>query len=379
MTVSPPLVHPARRLAFDDLLDGLRAARHERLVYEKAGPDGLVLFVYSERCVYEQAWNEITVIARGLVLDPASRRIVATPFPKFFNVGEGGHPIPDLPFEVSEKLDGSLIIVFHHAGRWRAATKGAFDSAQGIWAQARLDGTDLSALRPGTTYLAEATYPENRIVVRYDEPSLAMLAAYAEDGFEVDHPALSETADRLGWQMAERHAFGSVSELLAQAESLPRTREGFVIRFGNGTRLKVKGSEYRRIHALISRVTPLAMWEAMAAGDDMEAIRSDLPEEFWDDFDQIVAAIAAGRDRLIQRVADLAQNLEGLSDKDVGLRRDTLDPELLPYIFAFRKDGLRTFEGRARATLYRALRPTGNVLPGYVPSYALGRVLDEAS
>jgi RNA ligase len=36
-------------------------------------------------------------------------------------------------------------------------------------------------------------------------------------------------------------------------------------------------------------------------------------------------------------------------------------------------------KGRSREVVFRAIRPTGNVLPGYVPSYALGRVLDEAS
>jgi RNA ligase len=36
-------------------------------------------------------------------------------------------------------------------------------------------------------------------------------------------------------------------------------------------------------------------------------------------------------------------------------------------------------KGRSREVVFRAIRPTGNVLPGYVPSFALGRVLDEAS
>jgi hypothetical protein len=33
---------------------------------------------------------------------------------------------------------------------------------------------------------------------------------------------------------------------------------------------------------------------------------------------------------------------------------------------------------RTRQTLFRAVRPTGNVLPGYVPSFAMNRVMDEA-
>ncbi len=127
------------------------------------------------------------------MLDEAARTEVATPFPKFFNVGEKRGTVPDLPFEVYEKLDGSLIIAFYHAGRWRTATKGAFDSPQAVWAQGRLDATDLIALVPGTTYLFEAVYPENRIVVRYAEPALVLLAAYDADGRELTDDALSST------------------------------------------------------------------------------------------------------------------------------------------------------------------------------------------
>ncbi len=376
MPASP--VHPARQLGFDDLLAGLKEAQSNRLIHEHHGPGGLRLYVYTSRCVYDTAWDAFTTTARGLILDLAARRVVATPFPKFFNAGEGGHAIPDLPFETFEKLDGSLIIIFHHAGQWLTATKGAFESDQAKWARARLDGADLSSLVPGTTYLAEATYPENRIVVHYDEPALVLLAAYAEDGVELDFDAIQETAARLGWRAAERHAFGSVAELMAHASELPRTREGFVMRFVSGLRLKVKGSEYRRIHALIAGVTPLALWEAIAAGDDVESIRRELPEEFWDDFDRIVSLIQGSANGIVDRVAALASGLSNVSDKDLGLSLGRIDPELRPYIFSYRKRAESLLEGRTRQTLFRSIRPTGNILPGYVPSFAMNRVMDDA-
>ena len=372
------LRHGARLVPFDVLQANLQDARDRRLVYERRGPDGLVLYVYAEACVYEGAWDDTTVLARGLILDPAASKVVATPFPKFFNVGERGDTLPDLPFETGEKLDGSLIIIFHHAGRWRTATKGAFESAQALWAQARLDGHDLSALVPGTTYLAEAVYPENRIVVRYDEPALVLLAAYAEDGEELSPEAVEGVAASLGWRVARRYAFASISDLVAHAKTLPRSEEGFVLRFANGLRVKAKGDEYKRIHALISRVTPLAMWDAMAAGDDMETIRRELPEEFWGDFDAIVGLLEGARTGLIARVAALAAELAGLSDKEVGLRLGSLDPELRGFVFPYRNSGGDLMAGRHRQALFRAIRPTANVLAGYRPSYAMNRVMDEA-
>ncbi|MBO1019965.1 hypothetical protein IPV08_08305 [Methylobacterium sp. SD274] len=101
--------------------------------------------------MYDHGWDRYSLLARGLIIDPAAGVVVATPFPKFFNIGERHATVPDLPFEAFEKLDGSLIIAFHHSGKWRTATKGALNSSQAVWAQTRLDAMDTSRLVPGTT------------------------------------------------------------------------------------------------------------------------------------------------------------------------------------------------------------------------------------
>jgi RNA ligase len=126
-------------------------------------------------------------------------------------------------------------------------------------------------------------------------------------------------------------------------------------------------------------VTPIALWEAIAAGDDVAAIRRELPEEFWDDFDRIVGLVQDAANRIVDRVTTLARGLETVSDKDLGLSLRTIDPELRPYIFSFRKRPESLLEGRTRQTLFRSIRPTGNVLPGYVPSFAMNRLMDEAT
>ncbi len=372
------LIHPARQMPFTALMGGLERARGLGFVHRRVNAAaGLQLFVYTPRCVYDDGWDEFTVMARGLILDEAAGQVVATPFPKFFNVGERRGDVPDLPFEAFEKLDGSLIIAFHHAGSWRAATKGAFDSEQAVWAQTRFDAADLSPLTPGTTYLFEAVYPENRIVVRYKDPALVMLAAYDGDGRELTYDEVLATCQALGWRAARRHEFGSIVDMVSRAATLPRDDEGFVIRFSNGLRLKLKGAEYRRIHALISRCTPLAMWEAMVAGDDMVAIRRDLPEEFWADFDDIVRLLTASIAATEARVAEVAASIAHLSDKELGLSLNSLPADARSYLFGFRKSG--TITGKSRESLMRSIRPTGNVLAGYVPSYAMGRVLEDAT
>jgi len=203
---------------------------------------------------------------------------VATPFPKFFNFGEGGYALPEGEFEAFEKLDGSLIIVFHHGGRWWAVTKGDFHATQAAWALNVLTANPAVAhLDTSKTWLFEAVGPQNRIVVPYGEPALVLLAAFDHQGVELAYGTVQEVAEQIGVRAAERHHFARLADLVGYADGLPRTREGFVVRYRNGTRLKIKGAEYRRIHALISRVTPLAIWEAMAAGDDLDSFRRDTP------------------------------------------------------------------------------------------------------
>lgn len=366
-------LHPARTLPFDELWNGLRAAKTARLVSEEASADGLRIYNYTEACVYDSGWNPFTRLARGLVLDSEARRVVATPFPKFFNWGETDQALPDLPFEVFEKLDGSMIVLFQHGGVWRTATRGSFRSEQAAWASQRLRGVDLSALDPETTYLAEAVYPENRVVVRYDFAGLVLLGAYDGEGREVEYDALQPLAKRLGWPIARRRSFADFTELAACAASLPATEEGFVVRFSNGLRLKLKGEEYRRVHRAICRLTPLAVWETLAAGKPLEPVRRGLPEEFWEDLDRIALLLERRLEALLTAVQAAAEGVAELSDKEVGLRLESFPEAVRRFIFPYRKSGGDLLSSTARDALFRSIRPVGDRLEGYARSSSMGR------
>ena len=76
--------HPAMSFDLKDLLEGLEAARAAGHVYRRDDTStSRSLYCYTSRCVYEAAWSDVTVLARGLVVDRQAGRLVATPFPKF--------------------------------------------------------------------------------------------------------------------------------------------------------------------------------------------------------------------------------------------------------------------------------------------------------
>lgn len=354
--------HPAHEMDYDRLEAGLAKAVADGHVYESQDGD-LSLFCYTKGAVYDQAWTEFVLLARGLVLDRAARRIAATPFPKFHNLGEGGREAPPGPFEAYEKLDGSLIIAFFHQGRWRTATKGSFSSDQAV-AAARL--LPFERMDAGLTHLFELIGPSNKIVVRYPKDECRLLGAYDASGRELERAEL-EALDLGGMKLARAVACSSVAELVLKAKTLPADQEGWVLRWP-GYRLKVKGEDYKRLHAAISRLSPITVWEAIAAGGE-EAMRRELPEEFWEDFDSMRAILDAKISALRDAVAAEAAKWAGVDDKTLGLSLKTIPEPQRGFLFAFRKGQID--EGRTRQALLRQVRPTGNLLEGYVPSGAL--------
>lgn len=374
--------HPARTMDFDYLYEGLEQACAAKLVKKSVHPvSGLELFCYTQECVFTRTWDEITKLARGLILHPDSKTVVATPFPKFFNVGELGESVPDLPFEVFEKLDGSLIIIYHWGGQWHCATKGSFFSSQARWAEDKVRASHMAHSWFQSTFLAEAIYPDNRIVIRYEKPMLALLGGYWFDGTEftsrdVEQIATSDFWGPFNGHYAHRHDFRHFSDLVLHTHGLPPDKEGYVVRFNNGHRLKIKGEAYLALHRAISHLTPLTVWEMLKNKHDLTAYKRDLPEEFWPDFDNILGILTTQRNRILREVDRAVGMLKECNDKQVGLRLKEFGPTVSKLIFPARKGKLT--EGRAREVLYRTIRPTANRLEGYTPSGAVNRVQEES-
>ena len=110
------------------------------------------------------------------------------------------HPptgIPQLPFEVFEKLDGSLGILYWLNNLPYIATRGSFESEQARHATEILHGRyqhTFSSMDTNKTYLFEIIYPENRIVVDYGEMDDLILLTVIDNqtGHESIEPAWSD-------------------------------------------------------------------------------------------------------------------------------------------------------------------------------------------
>lgn len=234
----------------------------------------LKILNYTEKTQFKKAWDLYTLSCRGLVIDRNTGRIIARPFAKFFNLEEH-QVLPNLPFEIQTKIDGSLGILFHYNNEWIMATRGSFTSEQAIEGMKILDNLRIKEyLRPELTYLVEIIYPENRIVVDYGANRQLILLALVntETGEEVDIKSASHL-----FKTVDVWDYRDIDEL----KNLKIDNfEGFVLKFENNFRVKIKLEEYKRLHKIVTGVSSRSIWEAMRFKAPIEELISNVPDEF---------------------------------------------------------------------------------------------------
>jgi RNA ligase len=245
----------------------------EGLLRSQRHPEAdLWIYNYTERTQYENHWTPETLACRGLILDTESK-IVARPFAKFFNYGTPqAADLPVEPFTVTEKIDGSLGILYYLGGQPQIATRGSFISEQAMEGTRMLADYDFEHA-DAQTPLFEIIYPENRIVVDYGgRRELVLLAV-------IDNATGRESC--MGWSglAATRYDHSDIEALAALEEP---NREGFVVAFESGVRVKVKFAEYVRLHKIVTGVNARNVWEAMRDGDDLDSLLDGVPDEIYD-------------------------------------------------------------------------------------------------
>lgn len=203
-------------------------------------------------------FNEISHI-RGLVID-ASGNILARPFPKFYNYFEEEVTSEELDdeFNLYEKLDGSLIILFNYNGEWLTTTRGTFHSEQAVIAKDIIDKgamVDTSKLSTCFTYLFEYTSHANRVVVEYNEERLTLLAMYnTYTGVEIPLP-ISAIIPGISYMVrpVAVNVKGEEALMEFQRKNLPN-KEGYVaVSLTTGKRYKFKFADYWELHKVLTR------------------------------------------------------------------------------------------------------------------------------
>ena len=196
---------------------------------------------------------------RGLIFDSVTGEILSRPFHKFFNVGEKPETMPENfslgePHQVLEKVDGSMVHPFLLNGKVEFATKSGItevaEEARGVFdafdhGGKRLDWIS-SLLEMGLSPIFEYVGPNNRIVIDYTVPSIVYLATRVNVTGQYIDPVTPYPGNRV----RDHVSFGgSVSGYVDRVRN-EVDREGDVVVFSDGFRVKIKTKWYVDLHAI---------------------------------------------------------------------------------------------------------------------------------
>ncbi len=240
----------------------------------------LFIYNYTAKAQYDRLWTPETMQCRGLILDRHGA-IASRPLIKFFNLQEHQESLPSEPFDVYEKLDGSLGILYWYQDKPYIASRGSFNSDQAVKANQifySLYANAIPLLDRSLTYLFEIIYPANRIVVNYGDYEALVLLAVIETASGREYSI--EEFSHLGFPIAKK--YDGLKDLEAIAKLNEQNQEGFVIRFDGGLRLKFKFADYVKLHRVLTQVTSKVIWEMLRDQMPFEDILEHVPDEFYD-------------------------------------------------------------------------------------------------
>ena len=217
-------------------------------------------------------WRQDNKHMRSVVVNYAGE-VISAGFPKFTNWGENPDhfPVPNSlkHCTVVEKLDGSLLIVSKHNGKYILRTRGTVDAstlANGheleIFKNTILKTLDVCLpvdINGSWHYsiLFEWVSPINKIVLNYgDEPDWYLVGVVNHDHYSVwSQSRLNEMANEFNLKRPPTYTFSDVQDLLKDVDQW-RGKEGVVVYSKNDQMLhKCKSEWYLKLHYLKSELS----------------------------------------------------------------------------------------------------------------------------
>lgn len=252
----------------------------------------LVLLKYD---IFADFGDPIVRECRGIILDESNNwNVVSRAFDKFFNHGEGhAADIDWKTARVQEKLDGSLCVMYHHAGAWHVATSGTPDAsgevrgsgvqeslqkdsgvtfADYFWNTLRLEGGRTPPRGyENFCFAFELMGPANRVVVVHDREWMRLLAVRDRvTGLELN---VEEFWGLVNVAPVRSFPLSSVDEIMRSFEHIsPVSQEGYIVVDGHRNRVKIKHPGYVALHHAKDGMSPKTFAEIARTGEVSEVI-----------------------------------------------------------------------------------------------------------
>lgn len=261
--------------------DLIRVQKHPEL--------NLRIINYSAKTQYEKLWDTNLLKCRGLILD-GEANIVAHCLPKFFNLSELDGlniQIPNESFSVFKKEDGSYIQLFYYQNRWIVSSKGSFTSAHVGWAWDIINKKYSNILKyfvENQIYLShnfifEIIHPDGRIVCDYGDKEDLILLCVIDNNTGEELEIFNNQDNFFGFPLVKK--YDGITDYKILSNIIQNDEEGFVVRFKNGFRIKIKGQEYLRLHKLMTQLNSNHIFDAYCEKIPFTEFIEPFPDEMF--------------------------------------------------------------------------------------------------
>ena len=248
-------------------------------IRENAHPTlDLIIYNYTEKAQYDNEWNNVTTKCRGLIVN-SKGLVVARPFDKFLNYGQNQADIMlmDYPVVATDKMDGSLGILWDYEGEQGIATRGSFTSEQAIHATELWKSKYGFRVNAQWTYLFEIVYPSNRIVLNYDGMDELVLLGVRD----IEEGDVLLPNEVVTWRGPRTQTFPYKTLREALEAPMRPNAEGLVVYFPDlDYRIKIKQDDYVALHKIVTGLTKRRIWENMKEGQTLRDLCEIVPDEW---------------------------------------------------------------------------------------------------
>lgn len=254
------------------------------------------------------------------------------------------------PVSVQEKVDGSIMRLWHRNGEWHLSTNGTIDAFKADCGDSTYGdvfktivcthitwNSFLSYLNPIYTYWFEMVHPQyNQIVVHYNEPTIYYLGR--RNIVTMEESIFFNAFSALNWIRTPKiFKYSNLDDVLEACHNMGEDEEGYVVcaytQMENGSflRIKCKGDEYLRRHRLrgngpLTTIRIISLWQ--------EDLLDDFLAYFPEHTDYVNEVIKKLRD--LWEKADIAYDVvKGYGKrKDFALRAQSYVKPIQSYLFA---------------------------------------------
>ncbi len=303
---------------------------------------------YTPEAQHSGAFTKTERVCRGLIIR-SDGKIMALPMPKFFNLGEPQcPPLPDEPYTVWDKLDGSLGIFWHDGERWRCNTRGSFDNeytAFGLEFWNREGYGDRGSIPTYWTIMCEICIDKDENPrAAYHPQGIYLIAARDR------HSGSDLLIDRVPMRMRKTFRIDKrIDQLVVERETVTGS-EGWVVRFESGLRVKIKTAWYLRLFRAMQAMTPRRIREMMVEAG--ESWVDEFPDDLRADAIKIQEGIEAQyRDGLAQVYAAYTKVARIETRKEYALTVTSEYPSISGWLFKLRDDKFDELEFLKRMRL----------------------------